>query len=124
MNSRVFKAILNFCLYLLVIIGVVFIFHNKLTGGQDLAVLSYGVNIALAIAIFSALSILKENKSEILGFVFMVGSGLKFGAYFLLFHSDFKADGRVDKAEFALFFIPYAVCLIVEVLFLLKLLKK
>ena len=50
----------------------------------------------------------------------MAGSGLKFLLFFLLFYPSYKADGNMSTLEFISFFIPYAICLILEVSYLSK----
>ena len=54
------------------------------------------------------------------GFIFMAGSGLKFLFFFLLFYPEYNSDGEMQTIEFVTFFVPYAVCLILEVIYLSK----
>lgn len=92
-------------------------FENKLAS-------AYIVNAFLAITIYIIISIIIKNKPEIAGFVFMGGSGIKFIFFFLFFYPAYKEDGQISKAEFLSFFIPYTICLISEVYFLVKRLKQ
>lgn len=89
------------------------LFHHKI-------ILSYSVNFAMAmiILIFIERSLLK--KSSYSGFIFMAGSGLKFLVFFLLFYPAYKSDGIMETAEFTSFFVPYVVCLTLEVIYLSK----
>ena len=89
------------------------LFDNKI-------ILSYCVNVILAIAIFGFLYKMKEKYKEQLGFLFIAGSALKFAVFFLMFHPSFKQDGDINKLEFASFFIPYLLCLIIETSSLVK----
>ena len=58
-----------------------------------------------------------------LGFLFIAGSFLKFLLFFLFFYPEFKSDGVIDQGEFASFFVPYFLALIVETYFAAVLLK-
>jgi len=62
--------------------------------------------------------------SASLGFIFFGISLLKFLLFFLLFYPTYHADDEISKAEFGTFFIPYALCLIIETRFLIKELNK
>jgi len=92
------------------------LFENKI-------VLAYIFNAALAILIYIALYYLRKEQESNLGFIFMTGSFFKFGIFFLVFYPGYKLDGEIQRVEFATFFIPYAICLIIEVYFLVKLLN-
>ena len=84
---------------------------------------SYLVNGLLAILIFSVLMLLKKKYNDQLGFLYMLGSFVKFGAFFLIFYPEFKADGVISKIEFSIFFIPYVISLLIETLELIKVLN-
>lgn len=85
---------------------------------------SYVFNYVIAILCFFALDLSKKKFSETLGFVFLSLSALKFLFFFVLFYPSFQADGIMDRVEFFNFFIPYSVCLFVEVYNVLKGLKR
>ena len=59
-----------------------------------------------------------------LGFIFMTGSLIKFGIFFIVFYPGYKTDGDIQTLEFTSFFTPYAICLIIETYFLVKLLNQ
>ncbi|MFK7783289.1 DUF6168 family protein [Psychroserpens sp.] len=87
-------------------------------------VLAYIVNAVLAISIFGVLFKMKDKYKEQLGFMFLGGSALKFVVFFIVFYPIYKADGIISKLEFAAFFIPYLLSLILETLSLAKWLNK
>ena len=124
------KPVFNFITILLAILGAVFGLHLLVLKTQELPlfdnkiVLSYLLNAFLAIAIFIALFKLKERLKNQIGFLFLFGSALKFALFFILFYPSYKADGVTDKLEFVAFFIPYAICLILETAYLSKMLNK
>ncbi|GHC44668.1 DUF6168 family protein [Ulvibacter litoralis] len=86
-------------------------------------VLSYFLNYLLAVVVLIIVKVNLKKKSSQSGFIFMAGSGLKFLIFFLFFYPSYKEDGVMAGAEFAAFFIPYAVCLTLEVAYLSKLLN-
>ena len=93
------------------------IFENKI-------ILSYLINYFFALAIFILLITLKEKYAETLGFIFFGGSTLKVIIFLIFLYPTYKLDGDITKLEFTSFFIPYAFCLIIEVMSLLKILNK
>jgi len=83
----------------------------------------YIVNVLLAFVIFMGLYIVRDKFKNEIGFLFMGGSFLKFFIFFLVFLPIFKEDDSISKLEFASFFIPYTVCLVIETLGVTRLLK-
>ena len=86
--------------------------------------LSYALNAGITIVYFIVLIKYLSKIITTLGFVFMGGSLLKFVLFFTFFYPLFKSDGELSKAEFVSFFIPYAIALILEVYFLIKILNR
>ena len=130
MNLQMSKEIVSFIIKLTAFLGLTFGAHLAaqffLDGElfQHAILLCYILNYVLAIIIFLGLFILNKKHGHILGYIFMGGSFVKFGVYFLLVQPIYKLDGTTTKWEFATFFIPYAVALIVETISLLSFLKK
>ena len=108
----------RFTTTLVVVLSLVFIFHILILKWQQLPlfnnkiILSYVTNALLAFFIFVALYKLKDKYQSQIGFLFLFGSALKFLVFFIVFYPSFKADGVIDKLEFASFFIPYMLSLI------------
>jgi len=86
--------------------------------------LSYIINAVLAALIYITLYLFRRKLKNYIGFLFMGGSFLKFAVFFILFYPDYKADGDINATEFAAFFIPYAICLVIETVFTAKMLQK
>ena len=86
-------------------------------------VLAYVINIVLAISVYIGLFLLRKKQESNLGFIFMTGSLIKFGIFFLVFYPGYKSDGDIQTLEFSAFFIPYAACLIIETFYLTRLLN-
>ncbi|MEL0455245.1 hypothetical protein WJN01_03310 [Flavobacteriaceae bacterium SZ-1-7] len=96
----------------------------KLPLFENRIVLSYAVNLVLIVVIFGVLYLLKNKYKGQLGFLFLAGSVLKFAVFFVLFYPFYKLDGVITKLEFAAFFIPYAIGLVLESVSLSKWLNK
>ncbi|MET1258493.1 DUF6168 family protein [Flagellimonas sp. DF-77] len=90
---------------------------------DHLIVRSYGVNFMLAVVIYAVLYRFRLKLKNQIGFLFMAGSFLKFALFFLIFYPVYKADGVMQRSEFAAFFIPYAVSLVLETYFTSKMLQ-
>ena len=90
---------------------------------ENLILESYLVNVVLAFVIYLAMFKLKDTQPNNMGFIFMMGSLVKFGIFFLMFFPSYKLDGAMSSLEFSSFFIPYASCLVLETVTLSKLLN-
>ena len=86
--------------------------------------ISYAINFLLALAIVAGILLYIEKLKTYIGFLFMLGSFVKFGVFFLYFYPIFKVDDVISSNEFFLFFVPYSMSLIWETLTLTKALNK
>jgi hypothetical protein len=124
------NPVINFTIKLVATLSIVFGIHLIILKWLQqplfnfLIVEAYIVNAILAIIIYSTLFFLKNKYLDLLGFIFMFGSFLKFGVFFVIFYPAFKEDGAIIKLEAASFLTPYLASLIVEIYYLLKLLNK
>jgi len=129
MNSDSLKLISVFSGKLLIFLFPAYLIHKVTYPNLGVQIdvhvlqLSYLVNGLLAIFIFSALIFLKNKYKEQLGFLYMFGSFIKFGVFFLVIYPYFKEDGEITKIEFGMFFIPYAISLFMETSELIKILN-
>lgn len=124
------NPVINFSVKLMIALGVVFASHIFILSllkepiFNNLIIEAYLLNIVLAILIYGALYYLRIKYLDILGFIFMGGSFLKFGCYYVFFYPQFKLDGEIIGLEAVSFIIPYVCCLIFETFYLVKLLNK
>ena len=118
-----FASLLFFTLLVIFGIHVISLFVLGFPIFDNMIIESYIVNFALAFGTYVGMFKLKETQPNNLGFIFMMGSLVKFGLFFLLFFPTYKSDGDMSSLEFSSFFIPYATCLIVETKTLSKLLN-
>jgi hypothetical protein len=102
------------------------IIFNKLsvTYSFDLLLSSYIVNFFLAFLIVGAILLYINKLKSYIGFLFMLGSFIKFGVFFIFFYPIFKENGIISSFEFSLFFIPYMICLLYETFSLTSILNK
>ncbi|WP_295985110.1 hypothetical protein [uncultured Algibacter sp.] len=121
---------ISFAIKTVILLTVVFAIHLlvlnvlQLSLFENRIVLSYIVNLVLVIVIFGILYLLKEKYKSQLGFLFLAGSLLKFVVFFILFYPFYKLDNIITKLEFAAFFVPYVMGLIIESVSLSKWLNK
>jgi len=115
------KLLISLC----VVFGIhsVILYYLNISLFQNLLIPSYITNYFLALLIFFILVKLKKKYLDLLGFVFMGGSFVKFGVYFIFFNPVFKQNGTVSTQEATAFLAPYLLCLIVETFYLIKLLN-
>jgi F0F1-type ATP synthase assembly protein I len=122
--------VVSFLLVLICSLALSFFIHTALLQNMGLPkdgnriVLSYLVNGILAAAIYMLLFAFRYKLKNQIGFLFIVGSFLKFICFFLLFYPAYKEDGEMDRMEFAAFFVPYCISLVIETIFMAKMLKK
>lgn len=91
---------------------------------NDMLVASYGINFVLAVGIFIGLYYARKKLKNALGFLFMGGSLIKFVVFFLVFYPVYRADGEIQRTEFAAFFVPYLTALVLETYFASKMLNQ
>ena len=120
----------KFSLTLIFVLSIVFGIHifvlyklgSPLFDNRIIA--AYLVNCFLALVIYLTLFLLKNKMSEQIGFLYMGGSFVKFLFFFIFFYPYYKLDGGLDSLEFAAFFVPYLISLILETLGVIEFLKK
>jgi Na+-translocating ferredoxin:NAD+ oxidoreductase RnfD subunit len=99
-------------------IGILYFLEAPLF--QNRIILSYSVNYLLALGILYFVQSNFNKQASNTAFIFLLGSAIKFGVFFILFYPHYNADSQMQSTEFAAFFVPYAICLTLEVLFLSK----
>lgn len=122
--------VITFLLFLSASLVLSFLAHTYLLAIKglpeydNLIVKSYIINGILAASIYVGLYLFRQKLKNYIGFLFMGGSFLKFIFFFLLFYPSYSSDGEMDKIEFAAFFVPYALSLVLETIFMARILKK
>ncbi len=117
---------LRFILFLLIFLLIVFGLHLVVLNIMDKRLwehrilLSYILNFAMAVLVLLLVERSLRSKSSHTGFLFMGGSAFKFLIFFLVFYPFYNKDGDMETAEFITFFVPYSLCLTLEVIYLSK----
>jgi len=123
------KPILQFSVLLLIVLSMAFGIHLAILSYfnyplfENMIIASYIVNYLLAFIIFIALYFLRKKYLDLLGFIFMGGSFLKFGVFFIFFFPVFKQNGEINTLESVSFLLPYITCLILETIYVSRLLN-
>jgi len=115
------KKTLSFIISLLVLMGVGLVFHlhfNPLA--QTFLIQSYGINAVLTLVALTLLAWGIDKKKSNLAVLYLLTVALKFSTYFILFHPKFHLDGILIRQEFFIFFIPYSLGLILEIMLLAR----
>lgn len=123
------RLVTSYVLFLTISLGILLLIHLQVQSylnipkWSDMLLLSYVLNFILALVIFLTLFALRIKLKNQIGFLYMGGSMLKFLIFFLVFYPGYRADGIVSTSEFAAFFIPYLLCLILETVYTAKMLN-
>lgn len=121
---------LLFLVILVPLLAGVFFIHTSILSWKgypehgNAIILSYVLNFLMASIIYIGLFSFKNRIKTQIGFIFLAGSFLKFIVFFLVLYPSYKADGDISTSEFAAFFVPYTICLVVETVFMAKMLQK
>lgn len=121
------KRRIRFVIVLSVVLAIGLVLHAFLmhlfNGDVDPVVyVSYGAHWGFSLVAFFSLVRFGRTKGEYLGYAFLVLTMFKFLLY-VGFRWYFVRDGEVTKAEYAIFFLPYLISLVVEVVFFAMLLN-
>jgi hypothetical protein len=117
-------------LYLIVSSSLAFALHLWLVFAFEIdfpisqIIWAYVANVLLTSGLIVWLLNLPEKYNTSLGYFFLYGSFAKAIMFFVLFYPGYRADGEVSRPEFSAFFVPYAICLVVETTALIIKLKQ
>lgn len=118
----VIKSVILFIIAFLLHIGLLYVLQLHLF--ENYIILSYSINLILVIVVFGVLYLLRKKYKSQLGFLFLAGSLVKFAVFFIVFQPLFKQDGDISTLEFASFFVPYLLGLLIETISLSRWLNK
>jgi len=119
------KYFWRFLLTSLILLSLSLYIHSGYVSSLDETTMfkSYGVNLILGIIVFVVIEFLKKSQTNSIGFIFLAGSMFKFLIYFVYIYPLLIESGELTKPKFFVFFIPYSICLIVEIIFLVRLMN-
>jgi len=113
----VIKKLSKIVFYLLVLLLTSFAIHaiSQERLYRDLyanhLILSYCLQLILAVATYTLLLVLHKKHKDKLGFIYITGSILKFIIAYVLLRPIFNADGQISRPEFLSLFVPYILAL-------------
>ncbi|MDA8871389.1 hypothetical protein N9H89_01815 [Flavobacteriaceae bacterium] len=120
MGQRI-KTITRFLIPLFVLMGLGYIIQVQFNlGAKNFLQQSYAINSLLALAALLLLEWGIHKKKDNIAVLYLITVALKFITYFLFFHPRFYLDGVLNRQEFFIFFAPYAIGLILEIVLLAR----
>lgn len=120
------KHLIRFSLLLFLTNGVVYLLHSNffswfdLPGSLDLINLAYKFNVGITFLFTSTIIVASEQLKEQLGFIFLVTGFVKLGLFLYLIKT---SHHEIGKEVFLHFFIPYVVCVVMEIIYVVKILN-
>lgn len=75
---------------------------------------AYIVNFLIAYALIFLILFYLQKLKNYIGFIFLGGSLVKFAVFFLFFYPYLTTNGEIKTISYALFFVPYLICLFFE----------
>lgn len=121
-----FKHLSRFSLLLFSAAGITYLIHHLVVTNffpetnLDLLVFSYKFNVGFTFLFTTTIILASERLKQQLGFIFMVSGLVKLGIFLYLIKT---SDFDIDKSVFLQFFIPYVVCVVLEIIYVIKILN-
>ena len=122
-----FKLLLRFSLILFLFSGITYALHTAIynyldaEGSLKLINFAYKFNMGITLLFTSTIILASEHLKEQLGFIFLISGFVKLGLFlFLIKTSEFE----INKSVFLHFFVPYVVCVVLEIIYIIKLLNR
>lgn len=117
------QLLLKFIFFLLLVLGLGYMIHIYFVSiispeaSLDLINFSYKFNVGFTFLFTSTIIILSSKFKNQIGLIFLVTSAVKMGIFlFIIETSDFS----INKSVFLHFFIPYVLCLVLEITYIIK----
>ncbi|MGI0106078.1 hypothetical protein [Salinimicrobium sp. WS361] len=127
MNPLIFKDLFRFVLLLFLVAGLSYGVHYFVVTSYfsqqtlELVNFAYKFNVGITLLFTSTIILASSHLKEQLGFIFLISGMVKLGIfYFLIKTSGFD----LDKSVFLHFFVPYALSVVVEIIYIAKILNR
>ena len=121
------KDLIKFTFFLFLFSGTGFLIHSAIfshldpNASQEMIFFSYKFNIGITLLFTSSIILASEHLKEQLGFIYLISGVVKLGIFlFLIKTSSFN----IDKGVFLHFFIPYVICVVLEIVYIVKILNE
>lgn len=120
------KYFWGFVVTSIILLSISFYIHSGYVAFEDHSIMiqSYIANFILGIIVFVVIELFKKTHTNIIGFIFLGGSLFKFLVYFLYILPILTSTGELTKFKFLVFYVPYFICLMLELLFLVRLMNR
>ncbi len=122
-----FKHLLRFSLLLFLVAGATYGIHYWVYTSTDpnpsleLMNFAYKFNVGITFLFTSTMILASEHLKQQLGFIFMVTGVVKLGLLLYLLKT---AGYEIDKSLFLHIFVPYVVCVVVEIIYVIRILNQ
>lgn len=120
------KHQLRFSFVLFLFAGIAYALHLFIyrqissQNATELINFAYKFNVGITFLFGSTIIFASEKLKEQLGFIFLLSIAIKLGIFvFLIKTSEFN----IGKSVFLHFFIPYVVCVVIEIVYVIKVLN-
>lgn len=121
--SQVIKHLILSILVFLV--GVMIQWYYASSSNTEVYVLkNYLFQFMIATSLISLFAFLHAQGKKQIGFTYLMMISAKFILVFIFIYPDFTSDPKIPGLNFTTFFIPFIIGTILEITFLLKLLKE
>ena len=119
------QHLLRFSLLLFLVAGLAFGIHFYLNSlffeaPPKLINFAYKFNVGITLIFTTSIILASEKLKEQLGFIFLIGGAVKLGIFAYLIKT---SDISLDKSVFLHFFVPYVVCVVLEIIYVIKLIN-
>lgn len=126
---KMIRTIINYLILLSAVTALAFVvqmlvYRSLLINWVDSGLIrDYGFNYTLTVLFGVLFILISTRKPDQLGNAYLGSVSVKFILFFIIIYPSVTLDGAVNKIEFSNFFIPFSVCLLTELLFLIRLLR-
>lgn len=119
------QHLFKFSFLLLLVTGITYGLHIYLNqlffdGSKELINFAYKFNVSITLIFTTSIILASEKLKEQLGFIFLAGGFVKLGIFLYLIKT---SDLSISKSAFLHFFIPYVVCVVLEIIYIIRLIN-
>lgn len=121
------RIFLKFSLLLFLCLGIGYWIHNYILSfisspesSREFINFSYKFNVGFTLLFSSTITVFSKKFRDQIGFMFLVASTLKMGIFIFIVKS---SDILINKSVFLNFFIPYVLCVVLEIIYIIKIIK-
>lgn len=125
-SSSILQNLLKFTLYLFFLSGIIYLIHSAVYPSlntdvsQEMINFAYKFNVGITLLFTSSIILASEYLKHQLGFIYLISGVVKLGIFLFLIKS---LGFDTDKSVFLHFFIPYVVCVVLEIIWIVKILN-